>query len=343
MNHHLDPKAIRRAFDQFHKRFRHLDRNDARIAFEAGIDAACRAPAPTSEPGARDAWVSTKEGLPLPESYARILYEGWKAQSGIELAFDAFVSKYGYFLSLDSIGALWGHYKGGPAIRAALATPASPAVPQKIADCYSDLLRIQRAEAETGDAYMIGLYNGMSMMCANIDGDMGWSPMTVPSPAPVAPSGCKWLPIETAPMDGTSIMLYSPARTYEGKPVPPRVTQGAFTEWEDTVSEYHQTTGEYLGQSVQDGGASWVSWDGGFLEELPPTHWMPLPPAPAASPLVDEAKQIVAGEVEAKPMMELTEDGWDFLDEIDPDWLMTLPRGTTLYLLPDRAAQGAAE
>ena len=100
----------------------------------------------------------------------------------------------------------------------------------------------------------------------------------------------QWQPIETAPKDGAEILLFRDADVYDGKPVPPRVTSGAWTEWTDTASEYHSTTGEYLGQSVQDSGAEWLSWDGGFSEEMPPTHWMPLPspPTDAAMEAKDE-------------------------------------------------------
>lgn len=100
-----------------------------------------------------------------------------------------------------------------------------------------------------------------------------------------------WMPIETAPKDGTSIMLHATATTYQGEPVAERVTIGQWEEWTETASEYHATTGEYLGQSIQDGGASWMSWDGGFTEENPPTHWMPLPAAPGteAAPVEQDA------------------------------------------------------
>lgn len=92
-----------------------------------------------------------------------------------------------------------------------------------------------------------------------------------------------WQPIETAPKDGTEILLFRGAEIFEGKPVAERVTSGAWIELIETASEYHATTGEYLGQSIQGGEASWMSWDGGFREDAPPTHWMPLPPAPAMS------------------------------------------------------------
>ena len=85
----------------------------------------------------------------------------------------------------------------------------------------------------------------------------------------------QWQPIETAPKDGTEILL---ARG-------DRVSSGAWYEWEETCSEYHASTGVYLGQSIQGGGAMWMSQDGGFTDEEPPTHWMPLPSAPVSGKL----------------------------------------------------------
>lgn len=76
-----------------------------------------------------------------------------------------------------------------------------------------------------------------------------------------------WIPIESAPLDGSEILLM------RGE----RVTSGARIEWTTTCPEYHSSTGAYLGQSEQDSGASWASWDGGFTEEEPPTHWKRLP------------------------------------------------------------------
>lgn len=80
----------------------------------------------------------------------------------------------------------------------------------------------------------------------------------------------RWLPIETAPKDGTEIILR------RGK----RVTAGAWgDEQEELLSEHHATTGEYLGQFPSGNvfPAYWSSWDGGFTEDEPPTQWMPLP------------------------------------------------------------------
>lgn len=92
-----------------------------------------------------------------------------------------------------------------------------------------------------------------------------------------------WQPIETAPKDGTNILLYAPAAVYQGKAVTERLTYG---HWEEPEH------GKYLGDC---GGECrcpeydeapppyWYSDDGGFTEEYPPTHWMPLPKPPAKS------------------------------------------------------------
>lgn len=82
-----------------------------------------------------------------------------------------------------------------------------------------------------------------------------------------------WRPIDTAPMNGTRVMLYGDGR----------VTVGSWIrEREVMASTYHHTTGVYLG-SFPSGDiepAYWESHDGGFTEEHPPTHWMPLPQPP---------------------------------------------------------------
>lgn len=72
----------------------------------------------------------------------------------------------------------------------------------------------------------------------------------------------QWQPIETAPKDGRSILLYSPS--------------GAMVKasWEDVDFD------EFRGVSLYD----WVASGCVFAEwemRSQPTHWMPLPPAPA--------------------------------------------------------------
>lgn len=93
--------------------------------------------------------------------------------------------------------------------------------------------------------------------------------------------GAGWLPIETAPKDGTHVLLYAPASEYKGEPTAARLTYGYW------LVEEH---GAYLGDC---GGECrcpeyddppepyWFSDDGGFTKEDPPTRWMPLPSAPS--------------------------------------------------------------
>lgn len=82
----------------------------------------------------------------------------------------------------------------------------------------------------------------------------------------------EWQPIETAPKDGTEIILV------RGN----RVTCGTwFDEREICASEYH-ANGTYLGnyETGEVVPGQWMSWDGGFTDEAPPTHWMPMPTPP---------------------------------------------------------------
>ena len=106
-----------------------------------------------------------------------------------------------------------------------------------------------------------------------------------------------WRSIESAPKDGTVLVLC------RGE----RVTPGNWHEWSETASEYHSTTGEYLGQSEQDGGANWNSWDGGFTDEEPPTYWMPLPASPIPESVPPEGQHAQNWrEAEAKVGFEVT-------------------------------------
>ena len=89
-----------------------------------------------------------------------------------------------------------------------------------------------------------------------------------------------WQPIETAPKDGTHILLYTPAYDYQGARCDVRITYGY---WD--VPKHGEQIGDCGGacRCPEYDDASepyWYSDDGGFLEELPPTHWMPLPPPP---------------------------------------------------------------
>lgn len=71
----------------------------------------------------------------------------------------------------------------------------------------------------------------------------------------------KWHSIETAPMDGTQIILKKGDR----------VTCGAWTTVVVTDDECTPMT-YVVGEN-----SFWATWDGGFKDDDPPTHWMPLP------------------------------------------------------------------
>lgn len=78
----------------------------------------------------------------------------------------------------------------------------------------------------------------------------------------------KWQPIETAPKDGTSIMLSNGVD----------VAEGHWIHEEPYILERRDMDGHYLGQNESDGFDGWIDFGGGMLPE--PTHWMPLPPPP---------------------------------------------------------------
>ncbi|QZP24167.1 DUF551 domain-containing protein [Pseudomonas mosselii] len=78
-----------------------------------------------------------------------------------------------------------------------------------------------------------------------------------------------WQAIDSAPRDGTEIILRKGDR----------VTAGAWIEWSKSEASFN-SRGDYLGQDEYDSGAHWASWDGGFCEDDEPTHWQPLPSPP---------------------------------------------------------------
>lgn len=78
----------------------------------------------------------------------------------------------------------------------------------------------------------------------------------------------EWKDIDSAPKDGTEIILKRGSR----------VTSGSFERWADTESHY-DSAGNYLGRTTVDCGEYWCSYDGCFCDDEHPTHWMPLPEA----------------------------------------------------------------
>lgn len=67
----------------------------------------------------------------------------------------------------------------------------------------------------------------------------------------------EWRTIDSAPRDGTEIILRKGDR----------VTSGSWVEWSASAPE-HNSMGAYLGDVEYDGGACWGSWDGGFCERV---------------------------------------------------------------------------
>lgn len=79
----------------------------------------------------------------------------------------------------------------------------------------------------------------------------------------------EWKGIESAPKDGTEIILRNGMR----------VTSGSWQQWADTESHYDDA-GNFIGTTTVDCGAEWCSYDGGFCDDDMPTQWMPLPEPP---------------------------------------------------------------
>lgn len=77
----------------------------------------------------------------------------------------------------------------------------------------------------------------------------------------------QWQPIETAPKDGTHIMLSDGTS----------VTVGHWLYQPGGTTEYRDLDGRWIGQDDRDEFAGWIDWMGGIT----PTHWMPLPAPPS--------------------------------------------------------------
>jgi hypothetical protein len=97
---------------------------------------------------------------------------------------------------------------------------------------------------------------------------------------PREPSDGGWRPIETAPKDGTEILLGAPAQVFRGQPTEPRSTIGHWMTDEECREPVGDCGGECRCPEYKFHDPYWISWDGGFTEEHPPTHWMPLPSRP---------------------------------------------------------------
>lgn len=74
-----------------------------------------------------------------------------------------------------------------------------------------------------------------------------------------------WPSIESAPRDGTQIVLRRGDR----------ITTGKWLKWGDTRPDYDEH-GHCIGEVSQAPGAMWCVSDPTFLAEGEPTHWQPL-------------------------------------------------------------------
>ena len=134
--------------------------------------------------------------------------------------------------------------------------PRLPSESKILRDAAAEIERL-RAELAAANAQLVAKTDelvAMSKMCAAV---------TMIMEEMQRDEAAAWQPIETAPMDGTVVMLYGDGR----------VTCGSW------ISERDLMVGEYLGShlSGETLPAYWQSHDGGFTEEHPPTLWMQMP------------------------------------------------------------------
>jgi len=126
-------------------------------------------------------------------------------------------------------------------------------------------LRAVASDGWSGDAFAVGIEEATDAILNLIGGD-------------------GWKPIETAPKDGTTVLLFCPQG--DGSPgSTQRTTVGNWCCDPGGTTEYRDGDGRYMGQDDRDGFEGWLSWDGGFSEDtMMPTHWRPLPPPPQDTP-----------------------------------------------------------
>lgn len=86
----------------------------------------------------------------------------------------------------------------------------------------------------------------------------------------------EWQPIETAPKDGTKIIVGKTGLT----------SIGQWINDPGYIREHRDIDGRWNGQDEYDGFEGWMDWEGGIQDW---THWMPLPESPKP-PITDEAR-----------------------------------------------------
>jgi hypothetical protein len=88
-----------------------------------------------------------------------------------------------------------------------------------------------------------------------------------PKPAPASVEA--WQPIETAPKDGTEVMLSNGEI----------VSQGRWCSIDPYIREQRDLEGRYIDQDESDGFDGWLDSSGGMQPD--PTDWQPMPAPPA--------------------------------------------------------------
>ena len=71
----------------------------------------------------------------------------------------------------------------------------------------------------------------------------------------------QWQPIETAPKDGTEVLLYQP--------------RGAFKPWKGRIRDWAVNIGYWHQPGNPEHPGYWMG-----NRQMRPTHWMPLPEPP---------------------------------------------------------------
>ena len=89
-----------------------------------------------------------------------------------------------------------------------------------------------------------------------------------------------WRTIESAPKDGVDLILAAIDQTFDGVPLPKRVTIGHWATGDELEKYVGDCGGECRCPEYDEVEPFWISWDGGFTDEHPPTHWQPMPEAP---------------------------------------------------------------
>lgn len=97
-----------------------------------------------------------------------------------------------------------------------------------------------------------------------------------------------WRPIETAPLDGTAVLLYVPGqKSWHRLTGMPDMMIGMWTNQNYTPAGWFGDYGD-VDQGYESTGAYFEH------ERLDPTHWMPLPPPPRIAPTIDPDGEPIA-------------------------------------------------